>query len=190
MKTLLINNFSPYIENIITILNENHNNFECYDCNKIVSFDDDHLELIAKFDNVILSGRQKNSAIINKVNSAIIKSSLVLDKPLLGICYGGQILALTLGCTLKRMDKIREIVDIEIIETTDLLPGYTSVKMFESHSYCVSKLASDFILLASSLSCKNEMFCVKKRPFFGTQFHPEKSGKPGKLLISNFLNIK
>lgn len=168
---------------------ENHKSFECYDCNQMILIDD-YYEFIDKFDNVILSGRQKNSAEINAVNSRVIKCSLNLDKPLLGICYGGQILALTLGSTLKRMDKVKEIVDIAIIKETDLLPNYTSVKMFESHNYCVSTLSNDFNLLATSISCLNEMFCLKNKPLYGTQFHPEKSGKPGKFLVSNFLKIK
>lgn len=106
MKTLLINNFSPFIGNIVNLLNELENNFECYDCNQIHAYDT-HLELLERFDNVILSGRQQNSPLINKINSRVVKGCLVLDKPLLGICYGGQILGLTLGCTLKKFKKLK-----------------------------------------------------------------------------------
>ena len=90
--------------------------FECYDCDEIQAIDT-HLDFLQNFNNIILSGRQRNSSIINKVNSRIVKGSLVLDKPLLGICYGGQILALTLGCTLKRIEKVRETIDIQITRT-------------------------------------------------------------------------
>ncbi len=188
MKTLLINNFSPYINNIIEIFNDIGNDFECYDCNQIYSLDN-HLDLLQRFDNVVLSGRQQNSSIINKINSRIVKGCLILDKPLLGICYGGQILALTLGSTLKKMEKVRDFVNIDIVEHSMLLPGYESVQMFESHNFCVSVLSSNFQLLGSSDSCKNELFCFNKKPLFGTQFHPEKSGKHGKFLFDNFLRI-
>ncbi len=30
---------------------------------------------------------------------------------------------------------------------------------------------------------------VEKNNFFGTQFHPEKSGDVGKIMIQNFLNV-
>ena len=120
MKTLLINNFSPFIGNIVKLLNELENNFECYDCNQIHALDT-HLELLERFDNVILSGRQQNSPLINKINSRIVKGCLVLDKPLLGICYGGQILGLTLGCTLKKIQKIKDTIEIDLIEPTPIL---------------------------------------------------------------------
>ena len=120
MKTLLINNFSPFIGNIVNLLNELENNFECYDCNQIHAYDT-HLELLERFDNVILSGRQQNSPLINKINSRIVKGCLVLDKPLLGICYGGQILGLTLGCTLKKIQKIKDTIEIDLIEPTPIL---------------------------------------------------------------------
>jgi GMP synthase (glutamine-hydrolysing) len=188
LKTLLINNFSPYIGDIVELLNELENNFECYDCNQIHALDN-HLELLQRFDNVILSGRQRNSALINKINSRIVKGCLVLDKPLLGICYGGQILGLTLGCTLKKIQKIRDTIEISLLEPTPLLEGYKSVKMYESHNFCISTLSDDFKLLGTSSHCDNELFCLNKKPLFGTQFHPERSGKPGKDLLENFLNI-
>ena len=102
---------------------------------------DDYLDLLKGYDNVILSGRQRNSVLINKVNSCIVKGCLIYDKPLLGICYGGQILALTLGCTLKKMEKIRDIVKIDILKASVLLSDYESVQMFESHNFCVSILS-------------------------------------------------
>ncbi len=150
---------------------------------------DDYLDLLKGYDNVILSGRQQNSIVINKVNSCIVKGCLIYDKPLLGICYGGQILALTLGCTLKKMEKIRDIVKIDILKTSALLPDYSSVQMFESHSFCVARLSEKFTLLGSSKACDNEFFCLNEKPLFGTQFHPEKSGKHGKYMMENFLKI-
>jgi GMP synthase (glutamine-hydrolysing) len=189
LKTLLINNFSPYILNIVKLLNDIDSDWTCFDCESLSAMNYDYLILLKEFDNVILSGRQQNSKLINKINSCIVRACLILDKPLLGICYGGQILALTLGCTLKKMEKIRDIVEINLLKPTKLLPNYKKVEMFESHSYCVSKLSKSFILLGSSNNCENELFCLKDKPLFGTQFHPERSGKPGIHFIENFLKI-
>jgi len=161
---------------------------ECYNCDEILAIDT-HLDFLENFDNVILSGRQRNSTIINKVNSRIVKGALVLNKPLLGICYGGQILALTLGCTLKRIDKVRNITNIKIIAQDQIIKGYDEMDMYESHNFCISVLSPDFKLLGKSFSCRNELFCLKSKPIYGTQFHPEKSGKPGRDLIENFLKI-
>jgi GMP synthase (glutamine-hydrolysing) len=145
---------------------------------------------LQNFDNVVLSGRQKNSNIINKINSRIVKACLILDKPLLGICYGGQILGLTLGCTLKKIQKVKNVIDIDLIEPTPILEGYKSVQMYGSHNFCLSTLSDEFKLLGSSESCTNELFCLNNKPLFGTQFHPEKSGKQGKDLLYNFLRLR
>ncbi len=189
MKTLLVNNYSPYLDNIVQILNEFDCDFECHDCDYIYS--SSYLEngLLARFDNVILSGRQHNSTIINRINSAIVKNCQINDKPLLGICYGGQILALTFGSTLKKIHKIQDVEKITVLESNRLLPEGKTLTMFESHNFCVSHLSDAFILLASSYSCKNELFCLNNKPLFGAQFHPEKSGIPGKSLIKNFIEI-
>jgi GMP synthase (glutamine-hydrolysing) len=188
LKTLLVNNFSPFITDIKKILDDLGNEAECYNCDEILAIDT-HLDFLEYFDNVILSGRQRNSAVINKVNSRIVKGALVLNKPLLGICYGGQILALTLGCTLKRMAKVRNITNIQIIEQDPIIKGYDEMEMYESHNFCISVLSPDFKLLGKSNSCTNELFCLKTKPVYGTQFHPEKSGKHGRDLIENFLKI-
>ena len=189
MKTLLINNFSPYINNIIKVLKDLDRDFTCHDCNYLSSFEQGYLDLLQKYDNIVLSGRQQNSTLINRVNSGIVKGCIYLDKPLLGICYGGQILALTLGCTLKKMERVHDIVQIDILKSTTLLPNYKAVNMFESHNFCISKLSENLTLLGSSGSCDNEFFCHNKKPLFGTQFHPEKSGKNGRFLIENFLKL-
>jgi GMP synthase (glutamine-hydrolysing) len=186
---LLINNFSPYISNIIKVLNDLNRDWTCYDCKYLSSLDYDFLVLLQKYDNVILSGRQRNSKIINKINSCIVKGCIILDRPLLGICYGGQILALTLGCTLKKMEKIHDTVKINILKSSVLLPHISTVEMYESHNFCISKLSKGFTLLGSSNTCNNEFFCFNDKPLFGTQFHPEKSGKHGKYLIENFLTL-
>ncbi|MBA3750720.1 MAG: gamma-glutamyl-gamma-aminobutyrate hydrolase family protein [Nitrosopumilus sp.] len=189
MKTLLINNFSPYIYDIIEVLNGFDSNFDCFDCKHLAFVSPDHLNLLQGYDNVILSGRQQNSTLINKINSSIVKGCIILDKPLLGICYGGQILALTLGSTIKKIDKIRNVVKINILKPSNLFPNYGTIEMFESHNFCISKLSKNFTLLGSSKTCENEFFCYNGKPLFGTQFHPEKSGKHGKYVIENFLKL-
>src|SRR5437588_4048442 len=54
-------------------------------------------------DKVILSGRRMNNREINIVNSSIIRQCFEKNIPLLGICYGAEIVALTLGGTIRKM---------------------------------------------------------------------------------------
>jgi GMP synthase (glutamine-hydrolysing) len=87
------------------------------------------------------------------------------------------------------MEKIRDIIKIDILKPSVLLPRISTVEMYESHNFCISQLSKSFTLLGSSDACKNEFFCFNDKPLFGTQFHPEKSGKHGKYLIENFLKL-
>ena len=139
-------------------------------------------------DKVILSGRRVNDSKINATNSRIIKECLRLDVPLLGICYGAEILALTLGGTIKRMHRgLQENIPITVSKSSTLISNDAKPIFYESHKYFVSRLPEGFESLASSIYCEHEIFSFKR--LFGTQFHPEKSGIDGFNLLSNFIDI-
>jgi GMP synthase (glutamine-hydrolysing) len=139
-------------------------------------------------DKVILSGRRANDPKINATNSHIIKECLRLDVPLLGICYGAEILALTLGGTIKKMDRgIQENIPITVSKSSSLISSDAKPVFYESHKYYVSRLPEGFESLASSMYCEHEIFCFKR--LYGTQFHPEKSGIDGLKLLSNFIGM-
>jgi GMP synthase (glutamine-hydrolysing) len=139
-------------------------------------------------DKVILSGRRANDPKLNAINSQIIKQCLKGDVPLLGICYGAEILALTLGGSIKRMPKaVQENVPITVSRSSPLISDDARPVFYESHKYCVSRLPEGFDSLASSIYCEHEIFSFKR--LFGTQFHPEKSGPDGYNLLSKFVNM-
>jgi glutamine amidotransferase len=56
------------------------------------------------------------------------------------------------------------------------------------HSYRVKPANNDVITAESDYGIKVPAV-VEQGNFFGTQFHPEKSGKVGKIMIQNFLNV-
>ena len=56
------------------------------------------------------------------------------------------------------------------------------------HSYRVKPVDDSIITAESDYGIKVPAV-VEKGNFFGTQFHPEKSGKVGKIMIQNFLNV-
>ena len=140
------------------------------------------------FDKVILSGRKANEPKINAINSQIIRQCLLGNIPLLGICYGAEILALTLGGSIKKMSRsIHENIPITISKSSPLISKDSTPIFYESHKYCISRLPEGFEPLASSSYCKYEIFSF--RTLFGTQFHPEKSGIDGFNLLSNFVSM-
>jgi len=142
-------------------------------------------------DKVILSGRRMNNREINIVNSSIIKQCFENNIPLLGICYGAEILSLTLGGSIRKMAMpVQDTISLKVSKSGSLISAdMSTLLVYESHKYCVAKLPEDFESLASSINCEHEIFSHKEKKLFGTQFHPEKSGVDGLKLLSNFLSV-
>lgn len=174
---LVVDNGSVYTKNLTDFLTEKNILFKK---ETPLSID---LNLLSTFDSIILSGRRKNEKKTNQVNSKIISFSIKNNIKLLGICYGAEILALTLGGTIRktRLQKGNEIVQIL---TTNLLSD-NSLNVFESHGFEISKLPSVLIPVAESKNCRYEIIQLKEKPIFGTQFHPEMS-MDGQKLIEKF----
>jgi GMP synthase (glutamine-hydrolysing) len=142
-------------------------------------------------DKVILSGRRMNNREINIVNSNIIRQCFEKNIPLLGICYGAEILALTLGGTIRKMAvPVNDTISLKVSKSSSLISAdIKTLLVYESHKYCVAKLPEGFESLASSIDCEHEIFSHKEKKLFGTQFHPEKSGVDGLNLLSKFLSV-
>ncbi len=142
------------------------------------------LNLLVNYDSFILSGRRKNEKKINEVNSKIVKHCIKNNVKLLGICYGAEILALTLGGTIRKTSLVQK--GNELIQTLkENLICNDSLDVFESHAFEISKLPSVLVSLADSKNCKYEIIQYEKKLIFGTQFHPEMS-TDGNDLIEKF----
>ena len=125
---------------------------------------------------------------MNTINAKITKHALENKKPLLGICYGAEILALTLGGTIKKMKVSRHgLYTINVINENLICAG--KINAFESHSYMIAKLDSTFKQIAKSSDCEFEIFQLNNHNIFGTQFHPEMS-EDGKTLLGKFISIQ
>lgn len=186
MTTLIIDNGSPYVSNIVYFLDLLGEPSERKKPSDFYSIND-----LKNYKRAILSGRQKNSAHVNKVNSKIVNECLLNNIPLLGICYGAQIIALTCGGTIKRLNEhIKGKSKININIQNPLVTDETSIYVFQSHSYCISRLPPELVTVSSSLSCDNEIIVHHKKRIFGLQFHPEMSGQTGLKIIKNFINLE
>ena len=124
---------------------------------------------------------------MNAINSQIIQNAISERKSLLGICYGAEILALTLGGTIKKSDKRVKGQETVIVEGENKI-CHGEINVFESHKYEISQLGSQLYSLARSQSCKYEIIKHKNLNIFGTQFHPEMSSD-GQSIIQSFLAI-
>ena len=176
-----MDNGSIYTKNLIDFLSEKKVKYA------ILKADDVNLSDIQKFYSFILSGRRTNDRKMNAINSKIIKHAVSEKKPLLGICYGAEILAITLGGTIKKSDKhVRGEETVVVENKNEICDGEMGVT--ESHKYEISQLGPEIHSLASSKSCKYEIVKHNNLNIFGTQFHPEMSND-GQSMIQSFLSI-
>ncbi len=116
-----------------------------------------------------------------------------LGVPILGICYGCQLMAHTLGgqVTEAQDDSAREYGKTETYYNN-------ACKIFEnlpaqgiswmSHGDYMAKVPEGFSLVAHSDNCPNVAIADEKRGFYGVQFHPEVNHtQHGVDMIRNFL---
>ena len=113
-----------------------------------------------------------------------------LGIPVLGICYGMQFMAYTLGGKVKRATK-REYgqIEVEINNTSKLFDGLNNPNVcLMSHTDFVDELPEGFENIASTNTCKNAAMENKEKSFYGVQFHPEVNHtENGNKIIENFV---
>ena len=140
---------------------------------------------------IILSGGPLNVYQINKYSfdKNIIENGI----PVLGICFGHQILSKLNGGRVKQ-SKHREFGLANIYKkrnsplTKNLFNKKKIIKVWMSHADQVSKLPKKFSVIASSQNSKFAIVENKSKKFYGVQFHPEVTHtENGKKLISNFI---
>ena len=79
--------------------------------------------------------------------------------------------------------------DLEIKKPGKILEGVDNGSwVYFVHSYRVKPNSNDVITAESDYGIKVPAV-VEQDNYFGTQFHPEKSGPVGKIMIKNFLNV-
>jgi len=175
---LVVDNGSIYTKNLTDFLNKQNILFE----KQIPHLLD--LSSLETYDSFILSGRRKNDKKTNEINSKIITYSIKNNIKLLAICYGAEILALTLGGTIRKIPLTQKGTEKIKIIKDNLIPS-NYLEVFESHGFEISKLPKMLVPLAESKNCRYEIIQYETKPIFGTQFHPEMSDD-GHELIKKF----
>ena len=116
-----------------------------------------------------------------------------LGIPILGICYGCQLLAYHLGgmVTAAENENAREYgKTLTFYDDSCLLFDGLDEESFSwmSHGDYMKKIPDGFRLVAHSGKCPNVAICDEKRKFYGVQFHPEVNHtENGITMIRNFL---
>ena len=113
-----------------------------------------------------------------------------LGVPVLGFCYGQQIMAATLGGTVSHND-IGEYgpAMIQLEEPSRLLDGTPDEQLvWMSHRDSVTEPPEGFVVTSSTQACPVASMECPERGLYATQFHPEVRHTPfGNKMLENFL---
>ncbi len=178
---LVVDNGSVYTKNLTDFLSNLGISFQSILHDKI------ELSKLSEYNSFILSGRRSNDKKMNQLNSKIITMAISEEKPLLGICYGAEIMGLTLGGTIRITNSLHKgDQKIQMLKENPLCK--TEINVFESHHFELAKLPTSIQTIAKSQNCEHEIVQFKDSNIFGTQFHPEMT-KDGKELIGKFCKL-
>ncbi|MCI8518994.1 MAG: glutamine-hydrolyzing GMP synthase [Clostridia bacterium] len=120
----------------------------------------------------------------------IDKELLELGVPILGICYGMQLITCLLGGAVQKAEK-REYgaTAVKLDNTSPLFAGFDDNNAcLMSHTYFVQDLPEGFKNIASTVSCPNAGMANEDKKIYGIQFHPEVNHTiNGTQIIHNFV---
>lgn len=139
-------------------------------------------------DGIILSGGP--SSVYLKKGPSCDKHIFKLGIPMLGICYGMQLMTKTLGGAVKKTKKREYGRAVLIVDKRKSVFHGVPKKSISwmSHGDYIQRPPRNFVQLAHTLNTRYAAISDKTSTLFGVQFHPEvMHTKYGKKIISNFL---
>ncbi|MDD5750200.1 MAG: imidazole glycerol phosphate synthase subunit HisH [Candidatus Pacebacteria bacterium] len=166
----------------------------------------DH-ETILSAQGVIFPGQGRAGTAMKELKRSGIDTAIKnITRPFLGICLGMQLLAdfsqeddtECLSIIKGKCQKLPSVLKtphlgwnkVEFVGNSPLIEGIraNSPYFYFVHSYYFSPLNND-CLVGKTPYGFDFASMVQKDNFFATQFHPEKSGKIGETLLSNFCKL-
>ena len=167
-------------------------------------------DLVLASDGVVLPGVGNFGKCAKALTDSGVRELALLavenDLPFLGICVGMQLLYETsdespaakgLGLfsgKVKMLENAPRVPQmqwnqIQLQNDSPLLTGLEGEWFYFVHSYAAEQNHLEGTTIATCTYGSSVIAAVQKDLVFGTQFHPEKSGKAGRLLLQNFLKI-
>ena len=146
-------------------------------------------KLLRKAKGIILSGGPSSvySSDIPSFNPKLLAS----DLPILGLCYGHQLIAKQFGGTITNTGKGE--FGKAVLEQTSDFPLWQNVsfpnRVWMSHQDSVTKCPPDFEVTGVTDSGCVAAMKHRNRPIYTLQFHPEvNDSKQGQIMLENFVN--
>lgn len=141
-----------------------------------------------KPDAIILSGGPQS--VYGKNAPQVSKDIFEMEIPVLGICYGLQLMAYLLkGKVIPSQKREYGFASLKVLERKGLLSGFKDGgQVWMSHGDRVEKVPPGFVVSGKTAHCAVAVMEDRAKRFFGVQFHPEVvHTDQGKKLLSNFL---
>lgn len=142
-----------------------------------------------KVQGIILSGGPRS---VYENNAPSLDPEILrMDIPILGICYGHQLLAHSLGGKVVPSSKEYGKETLTILKRSRLFKGLDKKEQaWMSHGDSVVRLPKGFEHTGRTSDCKFAAYADEKRKIYGAQFHPEvQHTTHGMKLLGNFLDI-
>jgi len=153
---------------------------------------DDIKKINKKYSGIIISGTPAFLTDLNDedFNNRIKHFGFIKDSkiPILGICYGHQIVGLVHGAGVSKGPHYYGSFKIDLKDSV-LFEGLSNFAMLEEDHYESINLPKGFTHIGKSPSCHIEAMQHETKHLYGVQFHPEISGKAGLQILNNFLNL-
>jgi len=120
-------------------------------------------------------------------NSVYDKNAFSIDEaifemglPILGICYGMQLMALKLdGKVEKAQNREYGKAELKLIKESKVFEGLPEEQIvWMSHGDLVTAAPPGFEVIGTSASCPIASMADESRKFYGVQFHPEVDHTP------------
>ncbi len=181
-KVLILDFGSQYTQLIARRLRELNVYSEIHPCTHIPNLDESTKA-------VILSGSpySVNDGLLPNVDLSKYRGKL----PLLGVCYGAQLLANQNGGYVVP-SKIREYgrANLTDVSANQLFEGISvGSQVWMSHGDTIQDIPANFDIIASTESVKVAAFKIKEEETYAIQFHPEVTHSiDGKTLLHNFIS--
>ena len=160
-------------------------------------------EEIQQADKVIFPGVGEASSAMQKLKESGLDSLIpTLKQPVLGICLGMQLMCKS---SEEGDTKGLGIFDVDVIKFTSKVKvpqmGWNQIYNLKSDLF-IDVPENEFMYLVHSFYAPNcteaiattnyeleYASALQKDNFYGTQFHPEKSGAVGEKILDNFLKL-
>lgn len=181
-KIIILDFGSQYTQLIARKVRENKVFCEIYPYNKLPEPDN-------SVKGIILSG--SHHSVNDNDSPRLALSRLYNDLPILGICYGAQLIA-QLNEGNVQASAIREFgrASLAKINTSNGLFKniQTGTQVWMSHGDTITKISDNFETIASTNDVEIAAYKHKSKPLYGIQFHPEVTHTlEGSKIINNFL---